>query len=145
LRKKKPECIGCGEHKLNIDTYDYSKYASCSTVNPPSEVKEVPWDEFLQEKIESQKILDVRPSNIYGIVHFLESENVPFEILKKMTKEEIFDLLKITDPAAMIPVSCARGITSKLAAEYLNNIGIRAVSISGGMKSYRKEIDQSLP
>jgi|JI9StandDraft_2_1071091.scaffolds.fasta_scaffold2887766_1 rhodanese-related sulfurtransferase len=62
-----------------------------------------------------------------------------------MTKEEIFDLLKVTDPAAMIPVSCARGITSKLAAEYLNNIGIRAVSISGGMKSYRKEVDQSIP
>lgn len=145
LRKKKPECIGCGENKLNVETYDYSKYATCSTANPTSEVKEVKWDKFLKERLESQKILDVRPSNIYEIVHFLESVNVPFEKLKKMTKGDIIDLLKITDPDAMIPVSCARGITSKLAAEYLNSIGINALSIRGGIKSYRNEVDQSIP
>lgn len=89
--------------------------------------------------------MDVRPSNIYNIVHFLNSENVPFEILKKMNKDEILDLLKITSEDSVIPVSCARGITSKLAAKYLNNIGIKAVSISGGLRSYKSNIDKSIP
>jgi len=34
LRKRLPDCIGCGINKLDMQTYDYSRYNQCSKAVP---------------------------------------------------------------------------------------------------------------
>ena len=46
LRKKKPECIGCGENKLDMLSYNYDKYTLCSDGEAPS-VTEIDWNNYL--------------------------------------------------------------------------------------------------
>lgn len=61
-----------------------------------------------------------------------------------MNKEEILASLNVSENE-VIPVSCVRGVTSKHAASYLNGLGLKAVSISGGIKGYSNTIDRSVP
>jgi len=42
LRKKQPDCIGCGINKLDMSTYNYAKYGLCSSTAVP-EVPEITW------------------------------------------------------------------------------------------------------
>lgn len=56
--------------------YDYAKYLGCKP-NPPPEVPTINWQNFI-ENHSSEKILDVRPSNLYKILHFKNSINIPF-------------------------------------------------------------------
>lgn len=70
---------------------------------------------------------------------------MPLEVLKKIKRDELLELLNITDSNNAIPVSCARGVSSKIAVQYLNSLGVKAFSIIGGLKAYRSEIDLSIP
>jgi rhodanese-related sulfurtransferase len=99
----------------------------------------------VNENGRNQQILDVRPTNLYNIVHLLNSQNIPFEILNKMTKEEIEEKLRLNETNEVIPVSCVRGMTSKHAVKYLNSIGLKAYSLKGGILAYRKKFDQNIP
>ena len=142
LRKKKSDCIGCGENKINMKEYNYSKYTLCSDGAPPK-VDEIDWKTYITSHA-ARTILDVRPSNLYNIVHFINSKNIPLEQIKKLNKDEVLTILSIQEEE-VIPVSCARGVTSKHASNYLNGLGLKAVSISGGIKGYSNDYDQSVP
>ena len=91
LRKKVPNCIACGANKLQMQSYDYAKYNLCAKVVPP-EVKEITWGEYIQQRPGST-ILDVRPSNLYQIVHLANSRNIPYEVLATLDKQQVLQLL----------------------------------------------------
>jgi hypothetical protein len=93
LRKKQVTCIGCGEFKLNMDDYDYAKYGVCAKT-PVPEVPQITWKNYV-ENYDKRLILDVRPTNQYDIVHLMNTLNIPYENLSKLTKEEICESLNI--------------------------------------------------
>lgn len=64
--------------------YNYAKYTLCSDSVPPK-VNEINWKNYIDSH-SSQTILDVRPSNLYNIVHFVNSKNIPLEQIKKLSK-----------------------------------------------------------
>jgi hypothetical protein len=59
-----------------MSTYDYAKFGVCSK-NPVPDVAQISWQDYV-DKYSDRQILDVRPSNQYGIVHLLNSVNIPF-------------------------------------------------------------------
>lgn len=89
IRGKLPNCPACGENKLDIKTYDYSRYGTCAPVKSLSE--EIPsqtWSQHI-EKNKKETIVDVRAPSQFNIIHFLNSKNIPYEDLVKMDKETI--------------------------------------------------------
>jgi rhodanese-related sulfurtransferase len=71
--------------------YNYSKYTLCSD-NAPPKVDEIQWKNYIDSH-SSSTILDVRPSNLYIIVHFVNSKNIPLEQIKKFGKQEVLAIL----------------------------------------------------
>jgi rhodanese-related sulfurtransferase len=71
--------------------YDYAQYNTCPKTVPP-EVNEITWPQYLQER-KGTLILDVRPANLYRIVHLQNSKNIPYELLATMSKEQVAHLL----------------------------------------------------
>ena len=49
LRKKKPECIGCGKQKLNMQQYNYDKYELCSD-GTVVKAEQISWSDYLKTK-----------------------------------------------------------------------------------------------
>lgn len=41
------------------------------------------------------------------------------------------------DESEEVPVSCARGVMSRHGVKYLNSLGMKGVSIEGGILGYR--------
>ena len=76
-----------------MNEYNYSKYTLRSDGDPPK-VDEISWADFIDYQA-SQTILDVRPSSLYNIVHFVNSKNIPLEQIRKMGKEEVLTSLNI--------------------------------------------------
>lgn len=89
LRGKKESCLACGTNRLSIPNYDYSRYGNCPPPKPEaSSVSSLTWHQFLAE-YPDQKIVDVRPSAQYDIIHFINSLNLPYEELIKLDKEKL--------------------------------------------------------
>lgn len=70
LRNKKPECLACGQEKLNVETYNYSKYETCKNPTNLPQVPSIDWAEAIQKmKNKGNYVhLDVRPSAQFNIL-----------------------------------------------------------------------------
>ena len=144
LRPKQAECCACGPNKLDMTTYDYSRYAGCSYDNLPV-VPNITWKEMAQKRQESKTtILDVRPASQYNIVHLDASFNVPYDDLVVMSPAEITKLKEKVDGEELF-VSCRGGVMSRLAVEFLNKHDVKAVNVEGGIRSYGRQFNPSVP
>jgi len=103
------------------------------------------WEEHLASNKQSTAILDVRPANIYNIVHLVNTLNIPYELLLSMSKDQVLKQIAETWQDQEVPVSCARGVSSRLAVKYLEGVGVRSYSIKGGIVAYRQHYDPMIP
>ena len=83
-------------------------------------------------------ILDVREQWEYDICHIKESVHIPMGQIAER-KDEL-------NMEHTIIVVCHHGIRSRMVAKFLDASGfIDVINLSGGVDSWSKEIDQSMP
>ena len=83
-------------------------------------------------------ILDVREQWEYDICHIKESVHIPMGQIAERKDE-----LNMEDT---IIVVCHHGIRSRMVAKFLDASGfINVINLSGGVDSWSKEVDQSMP
>ena len=95
-------------------------------------------NEILNDDSNTAMILDVREKWEYDICHIKESVHIPMGQIAERKDE-----LNMEDT---IIVVCHHGIRSRMVAKFLDASGfIDVINLSGGVDSWSKEIDQSMP
>ena len=99
----------------------------------PREVKDI-----IDNAKNDTMILDVREQWEYDICHIKESVHIPMGQIAERKDE-----LNMEDT---IIVVCHHGIRSRMVAKFLDASGfINVINLSGGVDSWSKEVDQSMP
>ena len=94
--------------------------------------------EILKDANIASVILDVREKWEYDICHIKESVHIPMGQIAERKDE-----LNMEDT---IIVVCHHGIRSRMVAKFLDASGfINVINLSGGVDSWSKEVDQSMP
>ena len=95
-------------------------------------------NDILNNKENNLIILDVREKWEYDICHIKESVHIPMGQIAERKDE-----LNMEDT---IIVVCHHGIRSRMVAKFLDASGFNdVINLSGGVDSWSKEIDQSMP
>ncbi|KAG0359830.1 Molybdenum cofactor synthesis protein 3 [Podila minutissima] len=154
LRKKKSECIMCGDSPTITKLIDYVRFCGSSATDKTPDLHLIPFDERLTcEKYKQildnhvpHLVLDVREKVQFDICSLPESLNIP---LKNLPKE--LEQIKHTlgaDSSKPIYVVCRRGNDSQPAARILQEAGVTAGEVKdlvGGLDRWSDKIDPSFP
>ncbi len=94
------------------------------------------WEEFVAKKKggESMELIDVRPANMFKIVHLECSTNIPLECLSVSNV-----------PQSDLYLMCRRGISSRQAALRLSSHPFRVFSLTGGIEEYSRVYKHAMP
>ncbi|KAF9325819.1 Molybdenum cofactor synthesis protein 3 [Podila minutissima] len=154
LRKKKSECIMCGDSPTITKLIDYVRFCGSSATDKTPDLHLIPFDERLTcEKYKQiidnhvpHLVLDVREKVQFDICSLPESLNIP---LKNLPRE--LEQIKHTlgaDSSKPIYVVCRRGNDSQPAARILQEAGVTAGEVKdvvGGLDRWSDKIDPSFP
>ncbi|KAF9377441.1 Molybdenum cofactor synthesis protein 3 [Podila verticillata] len=154
LRKKKSECIMCGDSPTITKLIDYVRFCGSSATDKTPDLLLIPFDERLTcEKYKQildnhvpHLVLDVRERVQFDICSLPESLNIP---LKNLPKE--IEQIKQTlgaDSSKPIYVVCRRGNDSQPAARILQEASVTTGEIKdlvGGLDRWSDKIDPSFP
>lgn len=114
-----------------------------------------PWTRDRTDRNASSYVLiDTRPPQQFGMVHFREAVNLPFDKLLKQSPTDILEQLLGTSTAEFgqtwqdtrIYVICRRGVDSIVATRWLTESGFSHVqNVDGGYSAYAAQVDSTFP
>lgn len=96
---------------------------------------EITWNE-LKNKISLIKIIDIRENYLYNVLKIKNSQNIPYQFL-------IINPLDYLNKNDTYYLLCEYGHKSQMVSDILNKEGFNTYSIKGGIKEYKKMIDNS--
>ncbi|KAG0238942.1 Molybdenum cofactor synthesis protein 3 [Actinomortierella wolfii] len=154
LRKRKPDCIMCGDAPTITKLIDYVRFCGASATDKTPDLFLIPFkermtvEEYKRIKDENKPhlLLDVREKVQFDICSLPSSINIPLKDLAKemdRIKEQLHD--KVDQP---IYVICRRGNDSQPATRLLQEQGITTGEIRdivGGLESWADKIDPDFP
>ncbi|KAG0331461.1 Peptidyl-prolyl cis-trans isomerase cyp6 [Podila humilis] len=154
LRKKKSECIMCGDSPTITKLIDYVRFCGSSATDKTPDLFLIPFEERLtcdkyKRILEGQVphlVLDVREKVQFDICSLPESLNIPLKDLPK-DMDKIKTLLG-RDSSKSIYVVCRRGNDSQPAARLLQEAGITSGEIKdlvGGLDRWADTVDPNFP
>ncbi|KAG0441729.1 Adenylyltransferase and sulfurtransferase MOCS3-1 [Dictyocoela muelleri] len=101
------------------------------------EIDFIEWDEYLKDN-EKYFLIDLRPANLYELIHLKNSINIPMSEFEK-------HLFVIENSNKIVALLCAKGINAQKAAKICGENGISSVVILNGYEGYKKCIDPDYP
>ncbi|KZS92583.1 hypothetical protein SISNIDRAFT_455810 [Sistotremastrum niveocremeum HHB9708] len=152
LRRRKPDCVACGQNGKRRDLIDQSDYvAFCGGENPDYErLGKEPGDpahrisgKELHDTLAggAHHIIDVRPSIEFEICSLPNSTNIPLPEL--LANPEAFEP-KDDQPLFVV---CRLGNDSQIAAKTLREFRPQTTvkDLIGGLRAWSHEVDSSFP
>jgi adenylyltransferase/sulfurtransferase len=143
--RRDPECPVCGDHPTVKELIDYDQF--CGVVKPTAAAAEAPVPEATVEQLKAQLdangpifLIDVREPNEYQICRIPGSTLIPLGQLPQRIGE-------IAEAAAgrEILVHCKSGARSAKAVRQLQEAGIAAKNVKGGILAWIDRIDPTQP
>jgi len=139
------DCIVCGEHPTVKELIDYEAFCG---IQPPLEIETREDDRIpaitaveLKALIDGKKpivILDVREEHEYEICNIPQARLIPLSALPERSGE--------LNPEDDIIVHCHRGIRSKKAIQYLQEVGFQKLrNLTGGIHAWSTDADPECP
>ncbi|MFQ5616348.1 MAG: ThiF family adenylyltransferase, partial [Anaerolineales bacterium] len=143
--RKNPSCAICSENPTVTELIDYEEFCGVPGHDHEGEGSAGDeWDITVQELKsrldagEQVRIIDVRESHEWEIVHMKGTELIPLGELAARMHE--------LDSAQNIALLCKTGVRSARALELLAGAGFRKIkNLKGGINAWAREIDTSLP
>ncbi|TKR77559.1 hypothetical protein L596_018507 [Steinernema carpocapsae] len=159
LRQKDPKCVVCGENPT-IKSVELPPNATvctsefCEKTKPISLIPETEriscesYEKMRNCALESITLIDTRPPNEFAIGRLKEAINIPYDKLKKMTKEDVTKELG-ESMKETIYVVCRRGNDSQRAVadlrEAFEGKNVKFTDLIGGYTTWAAEVDESFP
>jgi adenylyltransferase/sulfurtransferase len=144
--RRDPECPVCGDHPTVKELIDYDQF--CGITKPVADAapSEAPVPEATVEQLKAQLdakgifLLDVREPNEFQICRIPDSTLIPLGQLPQRVDE-------VVQGAAgrEILVHCKSGVRSAKAVRILQDKGISAKNVKGGILAWIDRVDPSLP
>lgn len=146
MRGRQSKCAVCGDssqitrEKIEAGEVDYAEFCgSPSQVLLPSELR-VTACEYSEARKLPHLLLDVREKVQFEIFSLDGSESIPWSELKHKTREQLPD-----SDGKPIFVVCRYGNDSQNAVDRLQQLGIEAKDIKGGLYAWSSEVDPDVP
>ncbi|KAG0047337.1 Molybdenum cofactor synthesis protein 3 [Gryganskiella cystojenkinii] len=153
LRKRKPECIMCGDAPTITRLIDYVKFCGSSATDKTPDLFLIPFQERLtvegyKQILETHTphlLLDVREKVQFDICSLPSSLNIPLKALPQSIEQVKEHLQGRSEP---IYIVCRRGNDSQPAVKILQEQGITTGDIRdivGGLEKWANRIDPEFP
>ncbi|CAO3566813.1 unnamed protein product [Mortierella alpina] len=154
LRKRKSECIVCGDAPTITKLIDYVRFCGSSATDKTPDLFLIPFQERLtcdtykkiREEHKPHLLLDVREKVQFDICSLPSSLNIPLKVLPDEIEKVKTHLGKNTDQP--VYVVCRRGNDSQPAVRILQEHGITTGEIKdlvGGLDQWADRIDPDFP
>jgi len=150
LRKKSPKCVVCGENPSITQLIDYEEFCGVpshdqvQTINdillPDQHISCLEYSKLQKDHI----LLDVRSNLEVEICCLPNSTHIPLQELEKRWME-VQQLVSQSEEQLPVYCLCRRGVRSQVAVKFLEEKGISATNIVGGLISWIHEVDPSFP
>ncbi|KAF9160542.1 Molybdenum cofactor synthesis protein 3 [Actinomortierella ambigua] len=154
LRKRKPDCIMCGDAPTITKLIDYVRFCGASATDKTPDLFLIPMKErmtveeykHIKDENAPHLLLDVREKVQFDICSLPSSLNIPLKDLSKQI-DQVKDQLR-GQSQLPIYVVCRRGNDSQPAARLLQEQGITTGEIRdivGGLDRWADKIDPEFP
>jgi sulfur-carrier protein adenylyltransferase/sulfurtransferase len=138
---KDPDCPVCGEEPTVTELIDYEEFCGVPAHDREEVVDALTDLELLPEEYEERKdevvLLDVREP------HEFEISRIPGSVLIPLG--QLPERLRDLDQNAAYVVHCKTGPRSLQATQLLRDAGFKAWNLRGGINSYARQVDDSIP
>jgi adenylyltransferase/sulfurtransferase len=146
MRGRKPQCLSCGgtitKEMIANGEINYAEFCGVVNYNVLPSEERISVEEYKKLVDTDHVLIDVRPSEHFGVVHLPHSISIPLDKLQRVkAKEELsFDISK------PIYTICRYGNDSQYASRLLNDkFGLNTKDVTGGLHQWSKKVDPNLP